>query len=240
VALYLYGIVRAARLPERLARRGLRLLSTGRLAVLAATVDESPLRASRQNLLAHADVVEDAFGWTTVLPMRFGVVLPDAAAVRDLVLDPNRELLEELLIQHQHTAELSLTARYDEDAVMAELVARNGRLARLRKAYRVSPTLDRGMELGEAVAAVLGVRRDRDAGTIFEALRPLALDVRASDVELEGGVAKLAWLVERDRVDEFDRRLGQLSAALSPPIRFKLVGPLPPYSFVDVPLAVPA
>ena len=240
MALYLYGVVRASRLPERLARQGLRVLSSRGLGALVAAADDSPLRASRRNLLAHADVVEDAFGWTTVLPMRFGVVLPGAAAVRELVLDANRELLEELLERHQSTAELSLKASYDEDAVMAELVAGSSRLASLRKAYRSSPTVERGMLLGEAVAAEFGARRDRDAATILEALRPVALDLRASDVDLAGEVVRLALLVERDRVDELDRRVEELSADLSPPVRFKLVGPLPPYSFVDVPLAVPA
>jgi hypothetical protein len=49
-----------------------------------------------------------------------------------------------------------------------------------------------------------------------------------------------AFLVQRTRVEELEQRLGELSAELSPPIRFRLVGPLPPYSFVDVPLPVAA
>ena len=87
------------------------------------------------------------------------------------------------------------------------------------------------------MAGELNRRRDRDTGRVLDALAPLALDVRVGDVAVEGGVLNLAFLVEKAHVDDFDRQLEALSAELSPPIRFKLTGPLPPYSFVDVPLA---
>jgi hypothetical protein len=239
-SLYVYGVVGKTQLPERLADRDLRLASSGDLAALVAELPASPVTATRRNLLAHADIVEDAYSWTTILPMSFGVVFPGAAAVRDMVLDANRQLLEALLARHESTAELSLKASYDEDAVLAEVVAASPRLARLRGRYGKAPTMESGMALGEAVAAALGARRDRDAARMLDEIAPLALDVRVGEVSVEGGVANLAFLVEKERVAELDARVEELSRELSPPVRFKLIGPLPPYSFVNVPLAVAA
>ena len=54
----------------------------------------------------------------------------------------------------------------------------------------------------------------------------------------ELGAFDLALLVERDRVEPVEARLEELGARLSPPLHFKLVGPLPPYSFVR--LGLPA
>ena len=238
--LYVYGVVGETRLPKRLADRGLRLVTSGNVAALVAELPASPVTATRRNLLEHADIVEDAFGWTTILPMRFGVVLSDEEAVRELVLDANAELLESLLERHASTAELTLKASYDEDAVLAEVVASSPRVARLRRRYRDAPSMEAGLNLGETVAAELGARRDRDASRVLDALAPLALDVRAGEVSLENGVVNLAFLVEKDRVGDIEAELEKLSAELSPPVHFKLVGPLPPYSFVDVPLAVAA
>ena len=48
----------------------------------------------------------------------------------------------------------------------------------------------------------------------------------------------LALLVERNAVKPVETKLEELAARLSPPLHFKLVGPLPPYSFVR--LALPA
>jgi hypothetical protein len=239
-ALYLYGVVRERKLPQRLSERGVELVESGSLAALVKSVPDEPARATRRALLAHAEIAEDAFEWTTILPMRFGVVLPDEGAVREVVLDANRELLEVLLERHSSTAELTLNATYDEEAVLGELVQTNPQLARMRERYRAQPNLQRGMALGEETAAHLNARRDQDADRILRTLEPLAVEIRAGEAGLEGGVVNLALLVERDRVHEVEEWLEALSRDLSPPIHFKLVGPLPPYSFVDVPLAVAA
>jgi hypothetical protein len=59
-------------------------------------------------------------------------------------------------------------------------------------------------------------------------------------VTVQGGVVSLTLLMARERVDDVEARVVELANELSPPVRFRLVGPLPPYSFVDVPLAVAA
>jgi hypothetical protein len=48
----------------------------------------------------------------------------------------------------------------------------------------------------------------------------------------------LSLLVDRNGVKSIEGCVETLSARLSPPLHFKLVGPLPPYSFVR--LAMPA
>jgi Gas vesicle synthesis protein GvpL/GvpF len=239
-ALYVYGIVGDDDLPDRLAGRGLRLVGTDGLAALVKEVPAEVTRATRRALLDHAEIVEDAFEWTTILPMRFGVVVPDEDAVSVQLLEPSRDLLEDLLRQHASTAELTLKASYDEEAVLAELVAASPRLAQLRELYNRHPSMDRGMELGEETAAQLTARRDRDADRIVRTVEPLTLAMRVGEVGLEGGVVSLALLVERGRAGEVEEWVKSISRDLSPPIHFRLVGPLPPYSFVDVPLAVPA
>ena len=233
-ALYLYGITRPRRLPKRIADKGVFLVRRGELAAIVSSVDASPVEATRRNLLAHADVVEELHSKGAVLPAQFGIVLPDRDAVHDDLLA--REELDRLLEEHRDTAELGLKASYDE-AVLAEV---SGGLAPLRDAYARAPTLENGMALGEAVTEALAWRREHDADLILRALRPLALDVRASDPVGEHGLVNLAFLVERGKVEAFSKRLDELAAQLSPPARFKLVGPLPPYSFVDLAAPVAA
>jgi len=232
-ALYLYGITRPRRLPKRLAEKGVFLVRRGELAAIVSEVDASPVEASRRNLLAHADVVEELHAGATVLPARFGIVVPDRAALRELLLVDD---LDRLLEEHRDTAELTLKASYDE-SVLSEVGAG---LGRLRDAYARAPTLENGMALGEAVADALARRRERDAELIVRTLRPLAIDVRAGDPVGEHGLVNLAFLVDRRKVDAFSERLDKLGAQLSPPARFKLVGPLPPYSFVDLETPVAA
>jgi hypothetical protein len=69
-------------------------------------------------------------------------------------------------------------------------------------------------------------------------LRPHNLDVVSSEPAGELAAFDLALLVERDGVEPVEARIEELAERLSPPLHFKLVGPLPPYSFVR--LALPA
>jgi hypothetical protein len=237
-ALYVYGVVRKKRLPRRFAERGIRLVSSGRLGALVSELQSSPVESQRRNLLRHAEIVEDAFETTAVLPMRFGVVLEDEADVRKRLLAPNREWFESLLEELGDKVELSLKGSYDEQGVLSELLRDNPPLARLRERSRSS--FDDRLRLGEEVAAALGRRRDEDAARILRALQPVSRAVRAGEVAVENGLVNLAFLVERDRVEEFNRSLDELGRELSPPAHFKLTGPLPPYSFVDAVQAVSA
>jgi hypothetical protein len=231
--LYVYGITRPGRLPARVAERGVELVSARGRAAIVSAVDASPVEATRRNLLAHADVVESLHERAVVLPARFGTVLPDRRGVVELLSLPE---VGALLERHAASSELTVKGDYDE-AVLAQVAP--GAAAQ-RAAYRLNPSFDNALALGEAVADVLADRRARDAGRILDALEPLALDLRVGEPAGEFAVVSLALLVDRGRVDEVSAALDALAAELSPPLRFRLTGPLPPYSFVDLDLGVPA
>jgi hypothetical protein len=182
-------------------------------------------------LLAHADVVEQLHEEAVVLPARFGYVLESREEVLELLALPE---IEDLLTRHARTCELTLRGKYEE-SVLAEVGAR---LRPLRDAYRAAPSVEAGIALGEAVGEGLAERRAREQSLVLDELRPLVLDVVAGEPAGEFAAFDLALLLERERVEEIEKRVEELAARLSPPLHFKLVGPLPPYSFVR--LAMPA
>jgi len=166
-----------------------------------------------------------------VLPARFGYVLESREEALELLALPE---IEALLERHENTCELTLKGTYEE-SVLAEIGAG---LQPLREAYRAAPSVEVGIALGEAVGEGLAERRARDAARVLDGLGSLALDVVRSEPAGELAAFDLALLVERGRVEPIEKRVEELAARLSPPLRFKLVGPLPPYSFVR--LATPA
>jgi Gas vesicle synthesis protein GvpL/GvpF len=229
--LYLYGITRPRELPRRLAEQGISLVGAEDRAAVVSELDEGPVEATRRNLLAHADVVEQLHEDAVVLPARFGYILESRDEALELLALPE---IEQLLERHETTSELSLKGTYEE-SVLAEVGAE---LQPLRAAYRAAPSLDAGIALGEAVGEGLAERRSRDAATVLDALGRLALDVVVAAPTGELAAFNFALLVERDGVKTVEARVEELAAKLSPPLHFKLVGPLPPYSFVR--LAMPA
>ena len=230
--LYLYGITRPRDVGERLANQGVFLVEEEHRAAIVSELDEGgPVETTRRNLLAHADVVEELHEAAVVLPARFGHVLESREESLELLAVPE---VEQLLQQHEGTSELTLKGTYEE-SVLAEIGAE---LQALREAYRANPSFEIGLELGEAVGGRLTERKARDATLVLDRLQPLILDFVATDPAGELAAFDLALLVERDQADAIGTAIEELAGRLSPPLHFKLVGPLPPYSFVRV--AMPA
>jgi Gas vesicle synthesis protein GvpL/GvpF len=229
--LYLYGITRPREVPERLREQKVFLVEAEERAAVVSELEDGPVEATRRNLLAHADVVEQLHEEAVVLPARFGYVLESQEDALELLALPE---IEHLLDLHEGTCELTLRGKYEE-SVLAEV---GGDLQPLRDAYRASPSVDAGIALGEAVGEALAARRAYDQSLGVDGLSPLVLDVVAGDPAGELAAFDLALLVERGAVESVEKRVEELASRLSPPLHFRLVGPLPPYSFVR--LAMPA
>jgi hypothetical protein len=230
-ALYLYGVTRPRELPSRLADHGLFLIEHEGRAAIVSELEAAPVQASRHNLLAHADAVEELHEGGVVLPARFGTVLDDHDAALELLALPDIELLLE---RHRDNSELTLKGTYEE-TILAEV---SRPLAPLQAAYRRAPTLDAGIALGEAVTAALSDRRARDRETVLRRIDGLVEEIVVSEPLGEYGALDLALLVRRDAVESVDAALNELVAELSPPLHLRLVGPLPPYSFVHLELPI--
>jgi Gas vesicle synthesis protein GvpL/GvpF len=229
--LYLYGITRPGDVPQRLRDQGISLVAEGGRVAIVSELEEGPVEATRRNLLSHADVVEQLHEQAVVLPARFGYVLESPDEAFELLALPE---IESLLERHERTCELTLKGTYEE-SVLAEIAAG---LQPLREAYRAQPSVEVGIALGEAVGEGLTERRERDKSIVLDALSRLILDVVVGEPASELAAFDLSLLTERDRVEQIEARIEELGADLSPPLHFRLVGPLPPYSFVH--LAMPA
>src|SRR4051794_9177477 len=94
--LHVYGVVAASdRLPRDLTGRGrqpVREIGDDALVVLVSEVD-GDARVRRADLLAHAHLLETLAADITVIPSRFGVLLPDEETLRREFLGNQRDHL---------------------------------------------------------------------------------------------------------------------------------------------------
>src|ERR671934_529994 len=234
-----YGIVPAETpldgAPAGIAGAPVSRVTAGGLAALVSPVEEDDLRATRRDLLSHSAVLEHAVAAGPVLPLRFGMVLRDEDAVVGELLEPRRDELAGLLRRFERLVELRVKAFYVEEEVLKEIVRSEPAIARLREATRGLPeaaAYPQRVRLGEAVARALDARRQRDVDSILARLRPLAEEVVVE--ETDSALALTAsFLVDRGRVEAFDRAMDELARAHEGLITFKYLGPLPPHSFVS-------
>lgn len=242
-SVYLYGVCRrrdaAPSITEGVGGTAVEQVVHRDLAAIVSPIAERHVRAARRELVRHSDVLAAVLEDGQVLPMRFGTVYPSRDAVVAELLEPRHDELLDLLASLETKVELSVKAFYDEQAVLAEVVASTPRIARLREATRSRPdaaTHALRIELGQAVARALDERRAIDADAILRRVQPFADRVFVDDQQVENLVLKAALLVDRTRVDAVDAAMDELAREQSGRIRFQYVGPLPPHSFVAIEL----
>ncbi len=206
-------------------------------AALVSEVPDGQTQVGREELLRHAQVLEDALAHGTVLPMRFGVVLDGPDAVRRDLLDAHREELRSQLEQLEGKVEARIRAMYEEEPLMREVVQQNPDIRQLRDSMQGQPedaTYYARIELGELVSEAIDHKRRFDAEQILDALMPHALAVEIADPSHERSVLDASFLVERTRLAEFDQRVEDVAKDRLNRIRVRYTGPLPPHSFVEL------
>ena len=244
---YVYGIVRPA---SRLSisspgvgdgQASIGVVSHGELGAIVSPFGGGAVKANRRNLTAHSDVLQKALQATTVVPMRFGVVMPSEEAVVEELLRARGDELGRLLDGVAGRVELSVKAFYRGDVALREVLRDDPAIARLSQATRGQPeaaTYYDRVRLGQLVADAVRAKRVADAVPILERLRPLAEDVVADEELPERMVLKAAFLVERERVPEFDRAVDEIARDVAERLQLKYLGPLAPHTFAT--FALPA
>jgi hypothetical protein len=238
-ATYVYGVVRTSEAPKIDAagvggQARVRTVDEGELTAIVSDVDAGFVEAGREDLQRHMAILEQVALSATVVPLRFGTVVPGDAAVKAELLRARVAELVELLVALDGRVELSLSGTYEE-RIFGEVVAEQPELATLRERVRgrdENATYYDRIRLGELVANAMAAKRESDTEKVLAKLRPLADDVHVGDVAHERSVLTASFLVHRDRLPEFDRAAEEVAAENRARIRFRYAGPLPPYDFV--------
>jgi hypothetical protein len=165
------------------------------------------------------------------------MVLTDDDAVREEILEAHHDELAEYLDRLEGRVQMTLKVYYHEDVVVAEILSANPKLAELRAAIQgQSEDVSRNqrIKLGEAINVAIEKRRKSDGEQILQRLRRYADAVALEGPEDELMVAHVAFLLQRDRLDEFDAAVEEIAEPNVELMRFRLLGPMPAYNFTDL------
>jgi hypothetical protein len=200
------------------------------VAAVMSELTGKPFRVRRRDLHRHLSVLEAAFAETTLVPCAFGMVLRSREAVVDELLGARRDELLALLERLDGRMQLNVTAAYDEDTVLREVVQSEPEIVRLREQSRALGEAGHfaGIRLGELVAAALELRRAADYPRLLDRLAAEADDLFVEEAALPV-VLKASFLVSR--TGRFDDALERLAAEEAPRLSFESIGPLPPTAF---------
>jgi hypothetical protein len=236
---YVYGLVAAGtELPDGLEGLGpsgrVSTVAHGDVAAIVSDVPPDRPLGTRKDLLAHEAVVDAVAAMTAVLPMRFAAVVEQRGVVQEL-LSPHHDHFAEVLRAFEGRVQFTLKGRYEEEAVLREVVADDDDVRALRDEIAELPedaSYYKRVQLGELIVGVLEEKRDLDAESVFDRLEPLAVSVVANPPSQPDDVINSAFLVERESRQEFEDAVDEVGEVFAGRIRFTLHGPLAPYDFV--------
>ncbi len=190
-------------------------------------------------LLTHQVVVEHVMRQHTVLPVKFGTVLTTSDEVRSLLLQGHSQFVD-ALAWIQDKVEIEVAATWNTKQILQE-ISTEPEIIRASKAIagRRQPALQGQIELGRMVKASMDRRRSSYRQQMLNFLTSVAIDVQPNALVSDEMVMNVAFLVQNTNQEEFDSCVKQLNDLFHNQINFRIIGPLPPYSFATVEVTRP-
>jgi hypothetical protein len=246
--LYLYGVI-PSRKREAFGRIGI-----GRRTPEVSTVvvrdiscvvspwEEDTVPATAEYAQGHERVLLNVAERFTVLPFEFGTVAPGPEMVERL-LKSNVNKFRLALRKLKGKAEVQLAASWHNmQQIFDEILKEHHAIARYRQEILRKPadqTYHDRIQIGKMVADALSHKKAQEAQQVAKGLRGRAVEGLVLEEPIGDAVVLRAFfLVQKDRVESFDRQLRSLDQRLDGRLDWKYTGPLPCYHFAHVPITM--
>lgn len=234
---YIYGIIEAAHGidfgPIGLGEKSVTTIGLGGLACVVSDSHLDVYIANTVNLAEHERVLERVMGEHVILPMRFGTV---AGSDREIMLMVKRhgKLFLRLLKKLAGRVEVELEVMWkDMKAVFAEVVERNPALKKLKADPRAKSMEDTIMA-GQMVYKLLQDKKKKESEGFIKTLKTVSEGCVVNQNMRDELVMNVSFLVAKEKLGLFDRALDSMDAKTGGRFTIKYIGPLPPYSFVEM------
>ena len=193
-------------------------------------------------LIHHQKTIESLIenGFNMVIPMRLGTIVNSKEEVFK-VLANGHELIMNVLKKIQFLTEIDVAVTWadfsdtlGEIASHPEIISMKNEI--LESANKLSP-VDQ-VKVGMLVQAKLKEKNLKVELNILDSLSAFSLDIKTHEVMNDQMITNSAFLINRNKKENFEQVINQLDEEYKGMLNFKLVGPLPCYSFYTIEMKV--
>ncbi|MCJ7789700.1 MAG: GvpL/GvpF family gas vesicle protein [Candidatus Atribacteria bacterium] len=208
---------------------------------LAAVLSETEVieyDPTRENLLAHTHVLEEIVKEHLILPMSFGIIAENEEKVAELLRQNYLEFKRELKIL-KGKIELGVKVLWIEDAVVKEMESRGKDFQEFKKKIVDSSGKEdqnTKLKIGKLVESIVKEWEKKYVQKIYSSLQEIATDSRINQPIGIKMLLNSSFLVDKNKEKNFDKRVNELAQKYENKLKFKYVGPVPPYNFVNIKL----
>ncbi|MBI2060277.1 MAG: GvpL/GvpF family gas vesicle protein [Nitrospirae bacterium] len=208
-------------------------VGAGGLAAVLSNVSSDRPAISRENVSNHVRVIETVAKRFTILPMRFCTVAKSTDEILALLEDRNREL-RNLLRDMDGKVEVGIRILWKGmKGIYEEIVGENRKIREL-KARAAGGSKQALTHAGQLVEMALEEKKAVEGGEYLRPLKKVSVECKEDESRTDNMVVNAVFLLDRDWVQEFDARIERISEEHGGRLAVKYVGPMPPFSFVNV------
>lgn len=246
--LYVYGIIKTSK-PQDFGEIGINndtashVLAIG-FKDIAAVVSYSPLMVydslSKEkvikDLATHERVIERVMDRFTILPVKFGTMVEIEDQLIEF-LEKGYALLSNELGKAEGKIELDVVASWKVPEILTTLSRQNDQLRETQQkiaAKESQVSVEDKIMLGQLIEHVLKNEKKRCQQLILQDLKQVADDICLHNLIEDDIIFNAAFLLEKENQSAFDALVHSLDRKLENTIYFRVVGPLPPYSFSTI------
>jgi hypothetical protein len=207
------------------------------LVAVVSDVPGSRFDLTRENLLEHQRVLDEVLRRSDVLPFSFGTVAGSDEEVRELLLRDGFDALHEQLEYVRGCVELEVKTFWEQERLFAEIAQESDEVRDLRDTIPMLPNEDAAaarIALGQLTETEIEHKSAWEADRVLDILEQHAVDVLVNPNLSDTMLLNASFLVERAREADFDAAVLGVAEAHRGRLIFNYVGPLPPYSFINL------
>lgn len=210
-------------------------IGTKGLAAVVSNASMDHYVLSRENVLAHAKVIEKVMESYTVLPMRFCTVSETANEVLSF-LEGNIKDLKNMLRDIDGKVEIDIKILWsDMKKIYDEIVKENKKIREL-KAKGTQQNQQSLIHAGELVATALEEKKAVEGERYLKPIKKTTKDFKEMEPSADAIVAHAAFLIDKGWLREFNDKVDTVGDEFKDRIQIHYVGPMAPYSFTTLQL----
>lgn len=189
-------------------------------------------------LVHHQKTIEELMekGFNMLIPMRLGTIVNSKEEVIKILAN-GHDLIIDTLKKIEYLTEIDLVVTWaDFPDLLKEIAGHPEIIAMKDNILKKTDTLSQidQMKVGILVQAKLKEKNTKVELNILDSLASISLDIKTHEVMNDQMVTNSALLIDRNKKAKFEQVIDQLDEEYKGLLNFKLVGPLPCYSFYTI------
>jgi hypothetical protein len=185
-------------------------------------------------LLSHQQTIESIMkmGFNTIIPVQLGTFAENAKQVKKII-ETGYDLILQTFEKISGFYEVDIVTTWADFSATLGEIALHPQVLELKSKFQQKEeiTRDDQMQIGMIVKKMLDQKRSELSDKIYNSLEPFCQKPKQHELLNDQMVSNTAFMVNQQQQQLIEKALDELDAELDGKINFKLVGPLPCYSF---------